>query len=83
MYCLQFGSYLLNNWRGLTSLWSNMHLRDQIKHNKEKSYLEWSKAFSEKACVIDPPRTQGITEVHQKITKHITLEKKAKNRFGC
>ena len=76
MYCLQFGSYLLNNWRGLTSLWSNMHLRDQIKHNKEKSYLEWSKAFSEKACVIDPPRTQGIIEVHQKITKHITLASK-------
>ena len=53
-----------------------MRLRDQIKHNKEKPYLEWSKAFSEKACVIDPRRTQGITEVHQKITKHITLESK-------
>ena len=53
-----------------------MNLRGQRKHNKEKPYLEWSKAFSEKACVIDPPRTQGIIEVHQKITKHITLASK-------
>ena len=50
-----------------------MHLRDQIKQSKEKPYLEWSKPFSEKACVTDPPRAQGIIEVHQKITKHITL----------
>ena len=34
-----------------------------MKHNKVKPYLEWSKAFSEKACVIDPPRTQSITVV--------------------
>ena len=48
----------------------------QIKHNKEKPYLEWSKEFSQKACVIDPPRTQGIIEVLQKITKHTTLASK-------
>ena len=65
-YCPQFGGYFLNNWTGLASLWSNMHLRDQIKHSKEKPYLEWSKA-----CVIDPPKMQGIIEVHQKITKNI------------
>ena len=81
LYCPQFGGYLLDNWTGLASLWSNMHLRDQIKHSKEKACLEWSKAFSEKACVIDPPRTQGIIEVHQKITKHITLASK-KQRVG-
>ena len=76
LYWPQFGGYLLNNWTGLTSLWLNMHLRHQIKHSKEKPYLEWSKAFSEKACVIDPPRTQVIIEVHQKITKHVTLASK-------
>ena len=49
LYCLQFGGYLLNNWTELASLWSNMHLRDLIKHGKEKPYLEWSKTSSEKA----------------------------------
>ena len=84
LYFPQFGGYLLNNWTGLASLWSNMHLRDQIKHSKEKSYLEWSKAFSEKACVIDPPRTQGIIEVRQKITKtYYSGKQKTKSRFGC
>ena len=53
-----------------------MHLRDLIKHGKEKPYLEWSKTSSEKAWAINPPRTQGIIEVHQKITKHITLASK-------
>ena len=53
-----------------------MHLKDQTKHNKEKPYLEWSKTFSEKSCIIDPPRTQGIIEVQEKITKHITLASK-------
>ena len=76
MHCPQFGGYLLNNWAGLASLWSNMHLRDQKKRSKEKPYLEWSKVFSEKTCLIDPSRTQGIIEVHQKITKHITLASK-------
>ena len=75
LYYPQYGGYLLNNWTGLGSLWSNMHLRDQIKHSKEKLYLEWSKAFSEKACAIDPPR---IIDVHQKITKHITLASQKK-----
>ena len=45
LYCPQCEGYLLNNWAGLASLWSNMHLRDQIKHSKEKPYLEWSKTF--------------------------------------
>ena len=48
----------------------------QIKHSKEKPYLGWSKEFSQKACVIDPPRTQDIIEVDQKITKHTTLASK-------
>ena len=73
LYCPQLGGYLLNNWIGLAFLLSNMHLRDQIKHIKEKPNLKWNKAFSEKARIIDPPRTQRIIKVHQKITKNITL----------
>ena len=34
------------------------------------------KTFSEKACIIDHPKMQGIIEVHEKITKHITLASK-------
>ena len=48
----------------------------QIKHNKEKPYLEWSKEFSQKACVINPPRTQDIIEVDQKMTKDTTVASK-------
>lgn len=48
----------------------------QIKHNKEKPYLESSKEFSQKACVINPPRTQDIIEVDQKMTKHTTVASK-------
>ena len=39
LYCLQFGCYLLNNWTSLPYLWSNAHLRDQVKHVQEKPYL--------------------------------------------
>ena len=52
MYWPQFRGYLFNTGTGLASLWSNIHLKDQIKHSKEKPYLEWSLAFSDKACVL-------------------------------
>ena len=52
--------------------------------------MEWSKAFPERACVIDPPRacvidpprTQDIIEAHQKLTRDITLaSEKIKSKF--
>ena len=67
---------VLNHWTGLASLWSNIHLGCQSKHSREQSYLEWSKTFGNCDCVTNLPRTQGIIELHQKITKHITLSTK-------
>ena len=78
LYCPQYAGYILNNWTGLASLWSNIHLGCQSKHSREQSYLEWSKTFGNCDCVTNPPRTQGIIELHQKITKHITLSTKSK-----
>ena len=50
---------------------------------REQPYLEWSKTFANCDCVINPPRTQGIIELHEKIMKHITLPtKKTKSRFS-
>ena len=76
LYCLQYAGYILNNSTGLASLWSNIHLGCQSKHSREQSYLEWSKTFGNCDCVTNLPRTQGIIELHQKITKHITLSTK-------
>ena len=78
LYCPQYAGYILNNWTGLASLWSNIHLGCQSKHSREQSYLKWSKTFGNCDCVTNPPRTQGIIELHQKITKHITLSTKSK-----
>ena len=76
LYCPQYAGYILNNWTGLASFWSNIHLGCQSKHSREQPYLEWSKTFGNCDCVTNPPRTQGIIELHQKITKHITLSTK-------
>ena len=38
--------------------------------------MEWSKTFGNCDCVTSLPQTQGITELHQNITKHITLSTK-------
>ena len=83
LYCSQYAGYTLNNWGGLASLWSNIHLGCQSKHSREQSYLEWSKTFGNCDCVTNPPRTQGIIELHQKIMKHVTFStKKTKSWFS-
>lgn len=48
LYCPPFALYILNNWTGLASLWSSIHLYDQLKHSPtSQSYQVWSEAFSE------------------------------------
>ena len=76
LYCSQYAGYILNNWSGLASLCSNIHLGCQSKHSIEQSYFEWSKTFGNCDCATNPLRTQGIIELHQKITKHITMSTK-------
>jgi len=76
IYNPQFASYFLNNWTGLSPMWSNLHLGDQIKHGKTAPYVEWSAKYSHYDCVITPPRTQGFLELHQKLTKNIAMSSK-------
>ena len=76
LYCPQYAGYLLNNWTGLASLWTNIHLKDQAKRSQKKLHLDWSNSFSDRDCVINPLRTQGIIELYQKLTKHVTLSTK-------
>ena len=71
-----FAAYILNNWCGILSLWTSFHLGDQGRHGSTGAYLEWSKKFAEKECIKNPPRTQGIVEMHNKSVKHITLNSK-------
>ena len=42
LYCLQYTCYLLNNWTGLASLWTKVHLKAQAKHSQKKPYLDWT-----------------------------------------
>ena len=78
LYCPQYAGYILNNWTGLASLWSNIHLGCQSKQSREQSYLQWSKTFGNCDCVTNPPRTQGIIELHQKITNILLCQQKSK-----
>ena len=62
----------MNNWCGLIPLWTSLHLGDQGRHGNSEVYLAWSQHFIERDCVKDPPRTQGIIELHNKSVKHIS-----------
>ena len=73
LYSPQYAHYFLNNWCGLISLWTCLHLKDQGRHGTSSVYEEWSAKFASFDCVVNPPRTQGIVEFHQKSAKHITM----------
>ena len=71
-----FAAYILNNWRGILPLWTSFHLGDQGRHGTTEPYLQWSKTFSDHECIKNPPRTQGIIEMHNKSVIHITMNSK-------
>ena len=71
-----FAIYFLNNWCGLIPFWTSIHLGNQGRHGKSEPYKLWSEHFSDRACIKDPPRTQGIIEFHHKSLKHVTLNSK-------
>ena len=75
-----FAAYILNKWCGILPLWTSFHLGDQGRHGSTEPYLEWSKRFAEKEYIKNPPRTQGIVEMHNKSVKHVTLNSK-RNRI--
>ena len=68
-----FCGYLLNNWCGISLLWTSFHLSDQSKHGCTKPYKDWRTLNIERSCVKSPPETQGILELHDKSTKHMVL----------
>ena len=76
LYSPEFSAYLLNNWTGLASFWTSIHLNNQLKHVTGEAYLEWSKKFGKRLNVKNPPKTQGLLEVHQKLTKNVVLSSK-------
>ena len=75
-FSLKFALYFLNNWSGLIPLWTCLHIGNQDRHGNSDVYHSWSQHFSERPCVQDPPRTQGIIEFHNKSVKHISLNSK-------
>ena len=76
LYSPQFAQYILNNWCGILPLWTGINLGDQGRHGESLAYSDWSKSFSQRACVKDPPKTQGIIEFHNKSVKHVTQNSK-------
>ena len=68
-----FCGYLLNNWCRIAPLWTSFHLGDQSKHGYTNPYLDWRELNVQKASVINPPKTQGILELHHKSTKRTVL----------
>ena len=76
LYSPSFAKYLLDNWCGLLPLWTSLHLGDQGRHGSSIAYQYWSEKYGKKECVMDPPKTQGIIEFHQKSVKHISLNSK-------
>ena len=76
LYSSAFVKYLLNNWCGLIPLWTSLHLGDQGRHGTSEVYINWSNIFRTYDCVVNPPKTQGIVELHQKSAKHISLNSK-------
>ena len=38
LYSPEFSVYLLNNWTGLASFWTTIHLNNQLKHETGEAY---------------------------------------------
>ena len=57
-------------------LWASLHLGNQGRHGSTEVYEQWTNKFWDAECVKNPPKTQGIIELHQKSAKHITMNSK-------
>ena len=66
----------MNNWCGLLPLWTSLHLGNQGRHGSTEVYEQWTNKFCDAECVKNPPKTQGIIELHEKSAKHITMNSK-------
>ena len=76
LYSPEFSAYLLNNWIGLASSWTSLHLNNQLKYGTGEGYLELSKKIGKRLNVKNTPKIQGLLEVHQRLTKNAVLSSK-------
>ena len=56
LYSPKFSTYLLNNWIGLASFWTSIHLNNQLKHGTGEAYLEWNKRFGKRLSLKNPQK---------------------------
>ena len=54
LYSPEFSAYLLNNYTGLASFWTSIHVNNQLKHGTVEAYLEWSIEFGGRLSVKNP-----------------------------
>ena len=63
-----FSGYLLNNWCGISPLWTSL-----VVHGCTKPYKDWRALNIKRSCVKSLPKTQSILELQHKPTKHMVL----------
>ena len=76
LYSTSLASYFLDNWTGLTPLWTAFLLVDPKFHENSEVFTKQASKLNFKNI----PRTQGLVELHQKVTKEITLNGISKRR---
>ena len=76
LYSPSLANYFLNNWTGLTPLWTVFLLVDPKFHEKSEVYTKHANKLNFKNI----PRSQGLVELHHKVAKEITLNAISKRR---
>ena len=68
-----FSNYLLNNWIRLAPLWTKFHVGNQSRHRHSEPYTNWALSYQNFDAIVNPPTTQGIIELRNKLLKHVYL----------
>ena len=76
LYSTSLASYFLDNWTGLTPLWTAFFLVDPKFYGKSEVYTKHASKLNFK----NSTRTQGLVELHHKVSKEITLNAISKRR---
>ena len=76
LYSTSLASYFLDNWTGLTPLWTAFLLVDPKFHENSEFFTKQASKLNFKNI----PRTQGLVELHHKVTKEKTLNASSKRR---
>ena len=65
LYSPSLANYFLDNWTGLTPLWTKFLLVDPKFHGKSEVYTK----HAGKLYFKNFPRTQGLVELYHRVTK--------------